>query len=353
MTGIDYFIMAATGGIQDPQLVGRWSFEGDQRDIVIGRPNCDYGKATRVARTEGKIGRAVRFDGSDSNVLIRDTPSMRVPNFFTVECFFRADRLEGQQAIVAKRPYYYLGIDGDKLTFQFGPPPGDQSEGMPTFRVDGETAIEAGRWYHVAAAVGTPHHSYKTASLYLDGQKIKFEYLGRAGMGRDWSYAKSAYYLDLRPEKGPAFMNYGRYEGYQVPDSAHLHLGADNMTAKSFFQGALDEVTLYGRCLTAEEIDKLAKRGYTSGRVTTDPIPLDGAGWGIFQAKTETPEGTAIRFDVLDGKTDEVLHPDAKPGDSLQDIKAKLIRLRAELSTKDPRVTPVLRSWAITGTGDD
>ena len=345
--------LAAGAAIDDPRPIARWSFEGKERNWMIGQPNRDDGKANLVARVDGRVGRAIRFNGNNSEVIVRDTPSVRVPSFFTIECWFRADRVEGEQALIAKRPYYYLGLAGDKITFQLGPPPGENPP-RQVFRVDTEQAIEAGRWYHVAATVGTPYSSYKGARVYLDGKPAAFLDLTKDGMGRDWSFNQAAYYLDARPEKGPAFMNYGKYKGYQVDPSAHLYFGVDNMTGQAHFQGSLDEVRLHGRCLAFAEIEKLAQSGYArSGSVTTDPIPLDGNGWGVFQAETDTPEGTAIKYAVLDANAEKVLRDNVKPGDSLHEIKDQTIRLQAELSTTNPSVSPVLKTWAITGTTDD
>ena len=340
-------------GIDEPNLIARWSFEGQERNWMIGQPNRDDGKSELIARVDGQIGRGIWFNGNNSHVMVRDTPSMRVPSFFTVECFFRADRLEGAQALIAKRPYYYLGLIDDKITLQLGPTPAERPD-MPVFRVDTDEAVKVGKWYHLAATVGTLHRSYKGARIYLDGRPVANLNLSHDGMGRDWSFNRAAFYLDARPEKGPMFMNYGKYKGYQVDPSAHLYFGVDNLTGVSRFKGALDEVSLYGRCLAFHEVEMLTQRGYAkSGRVTTDPIRLDGNGWGVFQAEMQTPPGTAIKFAVLDAVGDKVLRTDVKPGDSLHDISQQTIQLRAVFSTVDSHVSPILKTWAITGTMDD
>jgi len=88
-------------------------------------------------------------------------------------------------------------------------------------------------------------------------------------------------------------------------------------------------------------------------RLDTDPIRLDGPQRGVFQVKTDLPDKTAITFDVLAGGDDKVIKSDVKPGTSLASVRAESIRLRATLATKDPSVTPVLESWAITGSTND
>jgi len=347
--------LSADAKIDNAKLIARWSFEGSDRNIIQGVPYCDYGRATLVARKAGKIGKGGSFNGKNSFVEIRDTPTMRVPNFFTIDCFFKADRLEGEQALISKRPYYYLGLSGNKVTFQIGDPPENKTK-RPTFRIDSEVAVKPRKWYHLAVTVGTVSRSYKSAKIFLDGKQVAFINLSRSGMGRGWDYYKAAYYLDDRPEKGPRFLNYARFAGYHAHPSYHLCLGVDNVTKKNHFKGLLDEVTLYGRCFTPLEVEKLGQRGYGIGGpgvIVTDPIKLDGPEWGLFQAEVDIFAKTAIKFDVLDGNGEKVLKTDVKPGASLADIKADPIRLRATLTSEDPRRTPILKSWAITGSMDD
>ncbi|MFH0965844.1 MAG: LamG-like jellyroll fold domain-containing protein [Planctomycetota bacterium] len=347
--------LSAEAEIEDPQVIARWSFEEKEGGSVRGIPNGDYGRAKLVGRKEGRIGGAISFNGRNSMVQIPDTPTMRVKNVFTIDCFVRAEQLEGEQALVSKRPYYYLGLSGDKVTFQIGDAPETQS-GRPTFRLDAEEPLETGRWYHLAAAVGTPRLNYKTARIHIDGKRVAEEKLSSAGMGEDCSFAEAAYYLDQRPEKGPMYMNYGKYTGYCVDPTWHLCLGVDNVTGKAAFRGELDEVTLYGRALLPAEIERLSLRGYSlrpEGTLTTEVIPLDGYRWGTFQAQAEIPEGTSITFEAVNEDGTKTLVKDLKNGQSLAEVKAEKIRLRAVLRTTDGGRTPVLRSWGITGSGDD
>ena len=150
-------------------------------------------------------------------------------------------------------------------------------------------------------------------------------------------------------------MNYGEYNGYQVKESYHLHLGVDNETGKdAYFKGILDEVAIYNRCLVTGEIAKLAKSGYSKkGVILSDVVTLDGAGWGEFKVDTETGKDTEIVFDILDKDAKKTLLAGVKPGDVLHGkLKALRIRLRATLKTNNPAVTPILKSWEISGTDD-
>jgi len=132
---------------------------------------------------------------------------------------------------------------------------------------------------------------------------------------RGVSYARAAGYL-----KGPFFMPYGEFSGYHTVPTAHLYLGMDNVTRRSHFAGMLDEVSLYGRCFAPDEVEALSKRGYGTrgpGVIVSDPIGLEGPGWGIFQAEIITPPGTSVRFDLLAAQEDRLLKENIKPGEDL------------------------------------
>lgn len=346
--------LATIGDPDDSRLIGRWSFEDDAHGVVHDSVNGNYGHARRVGRSAGKIGRGLRLNGRDSMVEVPDTPSMRAPNFFTIECFFRADDPTRAQALISKRPYYYLGLAHGKLTFQLGDP---TNQNMPTVRLDSGGDVTAEKWHHAAAVVGIDRAGYKYAYLYLEGKEVAKVRPYSAGLHPDsFKAGTGAYYVDMRPDTGPLFHAYGKFIGYHVPPAENLCLGCDNVTRSGFLSGDLDEVSLYGRRLFPDEIEALTTRGYpvdAAGTATSAPINREGPGWGTFQAKADVPGKTAIAFAVLDETGSKVLKPGLKPGDSLADVSALAIRLQAKLTTKDRATSPVLRQWALTGTVDE
>jgi hypothetical protein len=71
--------------------------------------------------------------------------------------------------------------------------------------------------------------------------------------------------------------------------------------------------------------------------------------WERVTWEAETPPGTRIVVDVLDEEGDVLLH-NVKNGSSLwriDPLQNPAIRLRATLSTRDERVTPVLKNWRV------
>ncbi len=346
--------LATTGDPEDARLIGRWSFEDEVSEVVYDSVNGNYGRAQHIGLTAGKVGGGILFNGTDSQIEVPDTPEGRVPNFFTIECFFRAGDVQRPQALISKRPYYYLGVADGKLNFQLGDP---NNENMPTIRVEGETTLEAGRWYHALATTGVGYSGYRYMWLYLDGEQEVEVNPYHEGLNNDNLKAgNGSYYVDMRPDAGPMYYGYGLYDGYHTPHSKNLHLGVDNITGTDFFGGELDEISLYGRMMYPDEVVQMATRGYITekpGVVSSDVITMDGPAWGNFRAETYTPEGTAITFAILDESGEKVLKDNVNPGDSLGDIKAIALRIEAKLSTSDPSVSPVLKLWGMAGTIDE
>jgi streptogramin lyase len=71
--------------------------------------------------------------------------------------------------------------------------------------------------------------------------------------------------------------------------------------------------------------------------------------WDRVTWEADTPRGTAINIDVLDEKGN-VLVRDIRNGGSLAGIDPLTypsLRLRATLTTRDPQVSPVLKSWQV------
>jgi hypothetical protein len=90
----------------------------------------------------------------------------------------------------------------------------------------------------------------------------------------------------------------------------------------------------------------------TSGSYLSAPITLgNGASsWGVLTYNITTPTNTSITVDVLDSTTGNVLMNNVSSGASLQTINVavySVIKLRANLSTTDPKVTPALTSWRV------
>lgn len=134
---------------------------------------------------------------------------------------------------------------------------------------------------------------------------------------------------------------------FSGPQRLTLQVSVDE--AGSFSGGVLwDNLRTYGPS---------ARRQYeNSGTIVSAPINLgENETYDILVLKTTTPPGTTLTFDVLTATDSTPIDPwrEIPTSDEiltlidLSGLSEKTIRLRANLSTSDPDLTPVLHAWSI------
>lgn len=202
-------------------LLGQWSFEGCEEGRIAdlsggGREGKLVGEPDLA---EGAEGRCLRLDGLEDYVTVDEAGELDFSDAtFSITAWVNVHALrEDQQMIVAKNVYsadqreWGLMIDRDSR-FRFYLWSADQWQ-----TVDSETVPELGQWYQVAVALDAGR-----ARLYVNG---KLE--GEAELGQPIS--KTA---------------------------APLTMGAvnDGGRVRQALFGAIDEVCLYRRALSAEEV---------------------------------------------------------------------------------------------------
>ena len=119
---------------------GYWDFDESEGEVLYEALDREHGLLFGATRTASRFGRALKFDGPGAYAAIADHPSMQVDNTYTLEAWINTSDPQRQQAILAKRPRYYLGLEEGKLVFAY--------EGKPHAR--GTRVLEPNRWYHVA-----------------------------------------------------------------------------------------------------------------------------------------------------------------------------------------------------------
>jgi len=215
-------------------LIGWWPADGTSNDVAGGNNGILQGGAS--ASAPGIDGLAFSFDGTNGYVQIPDSPTLR-PTNFTVEGWVRFSGLDsagsggspaGDQYIVFKqnsKSADFEGIDlgktriGGNDYFQFYV----SSASGQSLHVESVTAVSVGVWYHVAA-VRDPNFIW----LYVNGQ--------------------------LEAQTNVTFpQDYGN-----LP----LYFGTSGQSYWDHkFKGALDEVSLYNRALSAGEIATIYSAG--------------------------------------------------------------------------------------------
>ncbi|HTL54262.1 MAG TPA: LamG-like jellyroll fold domain-containing protein [Candidatus Limnocylindrales bacterium] len=233
-------VLSSLGANCDPppnDIIGWWSGDGDGSDIYSTNTGTLGGGA--IATTPGIVGTAFLFDGTNSYVSIPDSQALH-PTNFTIEAWIRCDNLDtpsinsypGQQYIIfhqnsqsgnfegfdiAKdREPRYIGTN-DTWCFEVSSPTGSN------VFVESLTLVRTNEWFHIA---GVRANDY--IQIYVNG---KLE-------------AQTNVYFPT---------DYGNHPLYFATTGQSYY---DHK-----FAGALDEVTLYNRVLSASEIAAIYAAG--------------------------------------------------------------------------------------------
>lgn len=176
---------------------------------------------------EGKFGKALQLNGQDNWVEIPHHESLTVDKNVTVMVWINAERYTGPndaqwQGILAKgnnpRSYsFYTDSACNCLHFSVGPPAGGGtlSEGK----------VELNVWQHVVAQIEDGTHRY-----WINGQKV-----GEAANKPD----------------PPG-----------LTDTSNVYIGTDSGGVAQMFLGLMDEVRIWNRALTEDEIVTQMDKGH-------------------------------------------------------------------------------------------
>jgi hypothetical protein len=214
-----------TGYTQPPGLVGYWKLdEGLGTTAYDSSDYNNHGIVYGASWTSGKVNSALSFDGVDDYVDCGADASLMPTTAITLEAWFKASDVNTYATIVSTFYYegYFLRIN-----------PNGGIEFAPGICCSPPGTIQPGVWYHV---VGT--FDGTTSRIYVNGELV-----GSQGSG------------------------YLAYTGQS------LRIG-NNPTTGLWFNGIIDEVRIYNRALSQEEI--VADMTYYSGTVGTETVTLAG-----------------------------------------------------------------------------
>jgi hypothetical protein len=210
----------------DPDLVLYWSFDDSDGAFadLAGRDFTGMPKGG-VKRTPGRLGGAAEFDGTSGVVEAKDAPELRLVGDMTIAFWVRkSGEAQDWARMVGK---------GDEKRRNYGvweSPKDDKrvlwqiySENGQGLNLTSNGSLEVGRWHHVAVT-----RRGQAGAIHLDGRKD----VESAGEGTPWT------------SDDPLTVGFGIGGG-------HVH-----------FPGAIDDLRIYSRALTPEEISAL----YDAGR---------------------------------------------------------------------------------------
>ena len=250
-------------------LVGWWAGDGNANDLAGTNNGILQGGAT--ASAPGVVASAFSFDGTNGYVQIPDSPALK-PTNLTVEAWVRFNSLDsagtasaGQQYIVFKQNSktsnfegYDLGksrvTGGDRFSFRASSSSGALAE---TFSA---TFVATGVWYHVAGVRGS-----NSLQLYVNGQM------------------ESQTNISFAQDYGSSPLCFGS-SGYPSWDRK--------------FAGALDEVSLYNRALSASEIAAVYAAG-AAGKCKGSSITAQPQNQAVLIGTNSLFTVTAVGFGSL------------------------------------------------------
>jgi hypothetical protein len=218
---------STTGASLDPDLVAWYRFdEGEFAGGVVDEIGMHDGTCLLDLCPQpipGVVGSAAQFDGIDDIVRVPVTDMLVVGDALTVALWMRVDTIDGMFQTVAAKAYldliddtWEIGINGSGV-MRWGLSTEDPVH--PNVNAD---APPVGEWIHVAGTFDG-----EAARMYVDGVLV------------------------------------GEAVGGVIAQDEHdvtLGAGFDNGADANWLEGALDEVRIYRRALTPDEIAALASR---------------------------------------------------------------------------------------------
>lgn len=227
-------------------LVASYKFDNDKDGWVEDSAGEDHGESTNVTYVDGVVGKAAKFNGTDSKIIIanredaQDSPISNL-SIGTFSCWVKFENVGGQVL-----PILYLGKSDStmptrSMIFEIGHDRGDEANRrlyfttlyaqQNNFCVDSGMNLQEGVWYHYVAVV-----SKEGSTIYLNGVEITTR---RYNLGSTESC--SVFFSDV-PNKELLSIGYGRYSQEEPFFS---------------FNGLIDEVEIYNRALSPSEVQEL------------------------------------------------------------------------------------------------
>jgi hypothetical protein len=259
------------------------------RDVsTYNNPGTIVGGAGWVA---GAKGMALEFV-SGSRVTIPEIPQYDVTAAVSLLAWVKATTVPNWARVIDKSQWQTTGFDL-VLTQNVGLPRLEFFVNNTTSLVDGTTVVADNEWHFIVGTFGN-----KTLRMYVDGQRE--------------GEAPSTGQVDINPNDWP------------------LMVGAESSSngGQQYF-GSIDEVAMYDRALSADEVTAIFQNGMPVPELAADPQPKDGAvdvprdvvlGWtpGGFAASHDVYFGTSLDDVNSAGRADPmgVLVSQEQPGTS-------------------------------------
>ena len=227
-------------GADDPSLMGWWTFDGHTQDISGNdRHGTLHGSPQFVP---GVFGEALHFEANPDYVTIDGYKGVLGINPYSIACWVKTTNTAQQQIM-----HWGTDSDGQRVEFRIQDSRLRISGGGGN--VQGNTNITDGEWHHVAAAViENASASSGDVTFYVDGRDDTLE-------------TTNAISWDIVPNA-----------------TLDVTIGMRPTRPDRYFIGNIDEVLLYEKTLTPEEVLQIIEGGGAEPYpFAYGPGPEDGA----------------------------------------------------------------------------
>ena len=263
--------------VQPPSgMVNWWPGDGDASDIQGSNDGTLMNDATTAP---GRVGDAFSFDGVGDYVVLSNSNFFAYNAPMTIDAWIKSSGSSGEQEIIShqRTTYPYTGwgfaVSSGGLEFEWIGTDVDNAITVGT----SAGGLDDGQWHHVAV-VRTGGTSANNVHLYMDGVQKSTSH------GRD-SFTSLPWAINAVPLIG-----------------ARGGEGGGNYS--SFFNGLVDEVEIFNRALSAEEILAIYNAGGVGKcKLTTPPVASCNANPATVYLD-ENGLGSITVADINDGSSD-------------------------------------------------
>ncbi len=254
-------------------IVSYWKFDEPSGTFAFDSAGSNYGDILGATRTTGQVNGALNFDGVDDRVDVEEENGISGYGDFTMSVWFKQNLSGGQQFVfhTALGQIYLPTDDNNNIVFLvFEYRDGNLTTGQYSwdFRSVFTNKIVQDEWYFAVLTAddnGTSNYDDDECKAYLNGELLGDLVWDFSGMGNE-----TVNYTTIGAYK----RTYNQSTDYY-----------------SHFSGVIDEVAVFDRALTLEEIQQHYQNG------------LNGLGYE--EAPHNTPSGEDVDVVAVDPNTGE------------------------------------------------
>ncbi len=216
-----WYASMAKAEIVTEGIVSCWDFDNIEGNTVVdicGGNDGTIHEAPNVV--DGKIGKALEFDGAGDHVIVEDNASLDIENAITLQVWIKPYQGSSTADLrIVTKPHtnwgdpwevYSLNMPGHIPRFRI-------SDNIQNHTLDGAVALSMDEWYNLA---GT--YDGSSLILYQNGEII-----------------------------GPT-----SYKGDIDTNDEDLWIGGHPLNPERYFEGIIDEIYIYNRALSQAEIQQ-------------------------------------------------------------------------------------------------